>query len=544
MESVDIAIVGSGFGGAITAMRLAEECAVRGLRARIRILEKGHDYFNLDPNTVWRYRNAQGNGFKQTMKLDYYAQMLNIWTDLESVAAGAVDPNRFPTFSIMGGRAVGGGSLVYLGVSLRAATDVFEQRWEAGRRLWPSMYTRAHLNPYYARAEGELKVARMKWSTSQGVPLWQTCTKRDHVFATGCLKAGFTAEPLKIALQNDTSDGWWHTGQRFPGRQHLPLNYLARAKQLGVEIHSGCSVSRIAPDGRGYVIDYRDARSGGERKTLACKILVVAAGAVGSTALLLRSEHAFRGDRELSDHLGRHVSGNGDFTASGIVGPQYRVEGHKGKPMSSFSPSFWADSKFILVPFFVSPMPFAFGQPAAMAYPKNPAATGRRSTEPATRLWGGAYKELFKSFGPRLLTMVCLGLDRCEGEVKKVPTLTGTSISVEWKRTHPDTEAMWTKATQAMRKIMNALDGELLTDAYRHRGHVISMHPLGGCRMAETRQRGVVDDKGEVFGNPNLFVIDGAIIPTSLGVNPSLTICAVAESIADRIAPSLGERLA
>jgi enediyne biosynthesis protein E9 len=543
MESVDIAIVGSGFGGAITAVRLAEACASRGLAARIRILEKGHDYFDLDPRSVYRYRNAQGNGFKQSMKIDYFSQLLNVWTDLDAIRDAASDPERFPSFSVLGGRGVGGGSLVYLGVKLRAPTEVFEQRWEAGRRLWPARYTRAAMDPYYARVEQTLRVARMKWSTSEGVPLWQTCTKRDYVFAIGCLKAGVTAEPLKIACQNDAGDGWWNTGQRFRGRQHLPVNYLKRAKELGVEIHSDCAVSRVAPDGKGYVIEYDDEREGGGRKTLACKMLILACGAIGSTGLLLRSEDAFHGDRELSEHLGRHVSGNGDYGTAGIVGAHYRTEGHKGKPMASFCPSFWRDDKFILVPFFVNAMPFAFGQPTEMAYPEAPAATGRRSTKPATRLWGDGYKDLLRSFGPRLLTMVCLGLDRCEGEVTKVPSLTGTSIAVRWNETHPETERMWTKAFQAMRKIVNALDGELLTDAYRYRGHVISAHPLGGCRMAESRSLGVVDDTGEVFGNRNLFVIDGAIVPTSLGVNPSLTISAIAESIAERLAPTLPERL-
>jgi cholesterol oxidase len=61
--------------------------------------------------------------------------------------------------------------------------------------------------------------------------------------------------------------------------------------------------------------------------------------------------------------------------------------------------------------------------------------------------------------------------------------------------------------------------------------------------MAETKARGVVDANGEVFDNPNLFVLDGAIIPTATGVNPSLTIAAVAERLCEAIGPSLGRRL-
>ncbi len=59
--------------------------------------------------------------------------------------------------------------------------------------------------------------------------------------------------------------------------------------------------------------------------------------------------------------------------------------------------------------------------------------------------------------------------------------------------------------------------------------HVFAAHPLGGCRMADSKDHGVVDHRNEVFDNPGLFCIDSSAIPTSLGVNPSLTISAVSE---------------
>jgi cholesterol oxidase len=64
---------------------------------------------------------------------------------------------------------------------------------------------------------------------------------------------------------------------------------------------------------------------------------------------------------------------------------------------------------------------------------------------------------------------------------------------------------------------------------------LITPHPLGGANMAATRERGVVDHRGEVFGYPNLFVADGAIVPEALGLNPSKTIAALAERIAAQI---------
>jgi cholesterol oxidase len=66
-------------------------------------------------------------------------------------------------------------------------------------------------------------------------------------------------------------------------------------------------------------------------------------------------------------------------------------------------------------------------------------------------------------------------------------------------------------------------------------------HPLGGCRMAESRDLGVTDDRGAVFGYEGLYCIDGSIIPTSLGVNPSLTIAAVSERCAEGLVARAGD---
>ena len=147
-----------------------------------------------------------------------------------------------------------------------------------------------------------------------------------------------------------------------------------------------------------------------------------------------------------------------------------------------------------------------------------------------------------------MLTMGCLALDACEGEISL--SRSGTSCDVSWRETSPTTEARWKAATTAMRSIYEALGGEMYLDGYRKDGTVSTAHPLGGCRMAERSDPlGVVDACGESLRNRSLFVVDAAVIPSALGVNPSLTIAAVAESIADRLirgqgTESLAERLA
>lgn len=531
---IDIAVIGSGFGGAVMAARLG--VAVRAIKpgARVVVMEKGQDPTGtLDPRSLGDPLNPQGNRFKHSLAPQYLTTVAQLHTDPSGSWRNGV-----PSMSVISGKGLGGGSNVYDGVSLRAPTEAFEQVRE-GRRLWPAIYSRAALEPYYARASSTLKVARLAW-TDANVPHWQLATRRDFVFAEGCRRIGATAVPLRVATQNDANEGWWNEGQRFEGRQSLGKNYLREAHAAGVELWSGCEVDSVDPMAGGYVVRGTDHRTHA-RIEEECRIVIVAGGAIGSTELLLKSAPGFEGARALDPGglLGRHVSGNGDYGVTGRVGAQYEhsVEGFKGKPMSSFCPSFFGAHKFILIPFYAAPLYLTLGTFSSLLRPKNPMAVGRGSTEEAVgeRDWGLAYKQRLQQFGPRMLTMGCLALDACEGSIALAPG--GKGAVVRWGETSDVTEARWSAAVSTMRRIYEALGGEMYLDGYRKDGTVHTAHPLGGCRMAERGAvaRGVVDPFGESLNNKNLFVVDAAVIPSALGANPSLTIAAVAESIADRL---------
>ncbi len=539
----DVVIVGSGFGGAVMAARLGEAAKLTGGAAKILVLEKGEDHTGaFDPASTGGALNAQGNRFRHSLSPESSGKVAQLFTD----TAGAFKSGT-PSMNVIAGLGVGGGSNAYDGVSLRAPTEAFEQVRD-GRRLWPSVYSRASLSPYYTKVEAMLHVHRLAWTDAK-VPHWQLATKRDFVFADGCRKIGATAVPLKLADEDDANEGWWNQGQRFSGRQNLTKNYLADAKGAGVELWSGCDVDQILPTKDGYVVSGTDRRvTPSVRFEIECKMLVIAAGAVGSSGLLLRTKPAFAQRRAIdpTNMVGKQVSGNGDYGVTGVVGKDYEfaVEGHKGKPMSSFCPSYWTQHQFILIPFYAAPLYLSLGQPSTLLRAKDPRAVGRASTtlEDGARDWGGAYKQTLKSFGSRILTMGCLALDGCEGEVRLGRG--GNGVEVAWQSTAASTERRWSAAIDAMRRIYESLGGEMFLDGYRKDGTVNTAHPLGGCRMAEASDAGlgVVDPNGEVFGNPNLFVVDAAIVPSALGANPSLTIAAVAESIADRLVRGAGTR--
>jgi cholesterol oxidase len=538
----DVVIVGSGFGGAVMAARLGAYVAGQlGNRARVLVLEKGYDHTGqFDPSSDGGPYNAQHNRFRHTLAPSYLSTIADLFTDPDGAFRSGM-----PSMNVIAGKGIGGGSNVYDGVSLRAPSEAFAQT-RGGRRLWPSIYAREALDPYYTRVEQKLQVIRLKW-TDSAAPHWQLATKRDFVFAEACRRIGATALPLKVADANDANEGWWNEGQRFEGRRTLTSNYLQDALAAGVEFWSGCEVSEIAPEGSGYVVSGTDRRGDGNRDfEIECRLLVIAAGAVTSSGLLMRSQSNFQGARALDPGLvlGKHLSSNGDYGVTGVVGNDYEVavEGHKGKPMSSFCPSFWKQHRFIVIPFYTPPLYLTLGQPTTLLRASDPEATGRGRVDVAVapggmpeRDWGLAYKARLKQFGDKMMTMGCLCLDGCEGEIEVGAG--GVGYRVKWRETGPETEKRWSTAVSTMGKMYKALGGEMFLDSYRKDGTVNTSHPLGGCRMAErgTDVFGVVDPNGESFNNENLFVIDGAMIPSALGVNPSLTIAAVAESIADRL---------
>jgi len=543
-DDYDIVLIGSGFGAAVMAARLSEGLADRGKAPRILVLEKGNDHTGrFDPESDGPDLNAQGNRFRHTLAPEYLADVGQVYTDATGAFREGVS-----SMNVITGTGMGGGSNAYLGVSLRTATEVFDLQRD-GRPLWPRGTSRQALNPYYAQAETRLNVNRQAW-TDATAPHHQLTAKRDLVFADACRTIGATAAPLKLANANDANDGWWAQGQRHQGRQNLTENYLADALAAGVEFRANNEVETVVPDGDRYVVRGLDRRGDDpEIFEFSATLVIVAAGTVASAGILLRSEDAFSGQRALDQGrevrnvpvLGRNMSGNGDYGVTGIVGPDLErvIDGHKGKPMSSFCPSFWPSDQFILIPFYAAPLYLSQGQPSTLLRPFQPDAVGRGSTTTAVvdgrpeRDWGLAYKQRLQQFSSRMLTMGCLALDESEGEVLLGPG--GASFEVRWQDTHPQTEARWSTAVDTMRRIYEALGGEMYLDSYRKDGTVSTAHPLGSVRMSDDPEYGIVDELGESWTNRNLFVVDGSIVPSALGVNPTLTIAAVAERIADRL---------
>jgi cholesterol oxidase len=317
------------------------------------------------------------------------------------------------------------------------------------------------------------------------------------------------------------------TGCNVGAKNSLDMNYLPLAWSNGAAMFTQVEVSAIHASSDGYRVEYvlrPDAARPGreERGFVTARLVVVAAGTMGSNAILLRSRQ--QGGIATSDWLGRGFSGNGNYL--GFVDYQYT------------DPAVFTDT---------AGRGIAHGTPVypVGAYIES-AIDFRDTTRPLERrvviedmahasLLAPGVALLMLADLERAMTLLGCGHDRAEGEIR----LQDDTVSVRW----PDYERQPShgELIHLMEQYAAAYGGKFrpFTPARNY-----SAHPLGGCRMAASAATGVVNHRGQVFDpsakgdravHRGLYVADASIIPTALGNNPLLTITALAERIADLI---------
>src|SRR5256714_2847273 len=227
-EQVDVCIVGSGFGGSISAWRLAGLYRAAGVEpARILVLERGKRYKHTD--------------FKQSM---YVGHLSDVYQLIQSSGGpGTLLASGATGGQIVVANAVGGGSNLYLAASLRAPSETFERhdhRPDDGpdRRMWPKPVSRKTLNRYYARAEAGLRVKQ---------PSWKQVSRSGGLWAATLHAAGHTCDrvPLAISPKRCVNAKWCHTGCIFGAKNSLITNYLPSAERAGVQIRPEIEVQSI-----------------------------------------------------------------------------------------------------------------------------------------------------------------------------------------------------------------------------------------------------------------------------------------------------------
>lgn len=517
----DVVVIGSGFGGAVTACRLAEA------GYRVLILERGRRW------EVEDYPRKPGDAWVWDQE---HPEKRNGWLDLRV----------FPNMAVAQGAAVGGGSLIYANASLEAKPDLFQQGW-------PPEITYDELKPYYDKVGEMLRIQKVPQNQ------WPERTK---LVKEAAEKTGFD-DRFRLLDQAVSFDENWsydledphnvehskkfinpqgqeqgtcvHLGNCDIGcdvkaKNTLDLTYIPWAEKHHAEVRPLHLVRFITPESGGYRV-YFDRIEGGQLNpgSVSGRIVIVAAGSLGSTELLLRCRDQYKTLPKLSLFLGRNWSSNGDFlTPAFHVGR--RVSPTRGPTISS-AIDFLGENRWQGQHFFIEDGGF-------------PDILGSYLEEKAKRSARGLHAQalletiqhILRQRDPLQSTMpwFAQGRDAADGllYLRRRWWLFGKRVlQLKWdiEKSQITIDAI----VEMHKKLARATGGEpFVPPTWTLARDLVTPHPLGGCNMGITTTSGVVDHRGEVFGYPNLYVADGAIVPEAIGLNPSKTIAALAERIA------------
>jgi len=310
-------------------------------------------------------------------------------------------------------------------------------------------------------------------------------------------------------------------------RNTLDLNYLARAEDKGAEVRPLHLVRAIGRDGQGkYIVEFEQIKGhtlvpGSEK----ARIVIVAAGSIGSAELLLRSRDLHKTLPFLSRTLGHNWSSNGDFLTPAIH--PFRkppVNPTRGPTITSaidLLDGVFNDQAVFIEDGGLPDIGTDFLMKLASEHPDDQRKFALAQT---LRLLAaqGAFNQVMPWFAQ--------SRDAADG----IFSLQNGKLQLDW-----DIEASqktMDAVVQMHQKLAMKMGGVPLTPlTWTACKDLITPHPLGGCNVADTADHGVVNHAGEVFGYPNLFVADGAVVPKALGLNPSRTIGALAERTASII---------
>ena len=506
----DAVVVGSGFGGSIAALRLAEA------GKSVLVLERGRRYlpgeFPRDVRDV------------DALFWDYPRRPTSL---------GLFDMRFLSGIGVVAASGVGGGSLIYANIHIRPDPVVFEDP------RWPRSFDRSTLDPYYDRVASMFGVGP--------IPAEIQLRKRD-VYRHA---AGELGRPV---FDPDQAVAW--TGAPGPGRQvcqlvaecefgcqhgaknTVDLTYLARASDLGATVRTGANVSHVLPVRDGYAVRFREVRGGRPRQVTGARV-VLSAGTLGTNEILLRSRDLLGTLPNLSPALGHGFSGNGDFLGS-IQNSRFDLEPWRGPDVTSVITFFDAGPQFTMA----AP---TFNRPVMEVLASLGQRGGRWLRPLAFLLWpklGDILRWAFRRgllSGPsrfrgpgageaaRMTNLFAIGRDSADGVLR----LKRGRLDVVWPYER-ENRALIDRMETAMRRVAAVYGGTFGTlvtwNAFRR---IITVHPLGGCGLAASARDGVVSPEGEVHGYPGLYVADGSVIPTSIGFHPVMTISAVSERIAD-----------
>jgi cholesterol oxidase len=528
----DYAVVGSGFGGSVAALRLAEK------GYSVLVVERGRRYRDADfPRDNWQLRRY-------------------LWLPLLR-CFGPQAMTLFRGVLVLGGAGVGGGSLVYANTLVEPGPAFFAAPQWSGLADW-----RAELAPFYAIARRMLGVTRYPRETYADRVIKRCAEEMGRADTYRATDVGvFFGEPGRTVPDpyfggegpertGCTHCGGCMVGCRIGAKNTLAKNYLYLAECRGVEIVAEREVTSLEPLGergeRGWRLVTRRSTAwlAHAPRTYSARNVVLAGGVLGTLGLLFRCKQITRTLPNLSERLGHDIRTNSEA----IVGVTRRAPA--GEPGGDD----FSDGVAITSIFHpdehtsIEPVRYAAGS-SFMRVLAAPLADGFRKRERLAGILGAVARrprDLWRMLVNRQWTRTSIILLVMQHVDNRLRLRLGRHPFTLFRRrlvSAPEpgvtpVPSYIPVGHDVTRRIAAAVDGiaqGAATEALL--GIPTTAHILGGCALAADATRGVIDASHRVFGYEGLLVCDGSVIPANLGVNPSLTITALAERAMARIPP-------
>lgn len=517
----DYIIIGSGFGGSVSAMRLTEK------GYDVLILEKGKRYNSSDfPKTNWSVHK-------------FFWMPLLRWFGIQQLSF-------FKDVFILSGVGVGGGSLVYANTQMIPGDAFFNNPSWSKFNNWKEV-----LMPFYEKAQRILGTVQQPWMHKEDEILKEIATDMNRENSFDGVKVGVYfgdvnkpidpyfkgLGPLRTGC---TGCAGCMVGCRFDAKNSLDKNYLFFAEKNGAKVNAEEEVVSIHHHEGIYTITTRSSTSWftSKKKIYKSKGLVMSGGVLGTMNLLLHEKFVSGNLSKLSDTLGENVRTNSE-SLCGIAMANEKLN-HGVAISSIFNPD---DHTHIEI----------------VKYSNGSGVMGRLATlatdgqQPMVRFakWIGnliiqpwnSIRSLFNfTFADKAI--ILLVMQTLDNSMKLIPSSflgrKGIAFQNTGKQKVPAYIGIGQEVMRRFAKKVQGVPMNAITEIAFNMS--TTAHIIGGCRMGTDIADGVVDSHFKAYGYDDFYIIDGSIIPSNLGVNPSLTITALAEYAMHQIPDKSGNK--
>jgi len=504
---LDYVIIGSGFGGSVSAMRLAEKGYA------VAVLEKGKRYNDKDfPKTnrsMSKYMWAPALGWYGPQNMSFYK-------------------NAF----VLSGIGVGGGSLIYANTHMIPSDDFFENPVWSSFRDWKKT-----LMPFYDTAKFMLGTVPVTKFCNEDMRLKEIAADlgKEETFSGVNVGVYFGDKEVetdpyfggKGPMRKGCRDcAGCMIGCRYNAKNTLDKNYLWFAEKFGVKIYAETIATKIEFDGEKYTVHTKRSTGGFNRdkKTFTAKGLIISGGVLGSLKLLFEQKYHYKTLPALSDKLGKNILTNSK-SICGVTLAKEKL--NNGVAITSiFAPDKHTHIEIVKYSDRADAMKM-FATPLTgkgNGVPRGLKAIGNIIAHP----WSFLRMLFNKDWANNSILIMVMQTTESFMEIKyKKGLFRGMSFSNAGNKKVPSYNEIAQDITRRYAEKVGGIPANSITEVLF--GMSTADHILGGCPMGKTIDEAVVNDRFEVYGYPNMYVLDGSVMPCNLGVNPSLTITALCE---------------